>query len=78
MITAEVSLYPQKTTNASQIINDSLGALSGHKLDANVGPISTRLHGTEEEVWNGLKTLFDQARNRSEVNMVVTISNSAG
>ncbi|GBF34838.1 hypothetical protein DCCM_3958 [Desulfocucumis palustris] len=78
MITAEVSLYPQKTTNASQIINDSLEALAGHSLNANTGPISTRLQGTEEEVWAGLKTLFNQAGSRSEVNMVVTISNSAG
>ncbi len=78
MITAEVSLYPQKTTNASQIINNSLQSLDQNNLRVSVGPISTRIEGTEEEVWSGLKTLFGQARSQSEVSMVVTLSNSAG
>ncbi len=78
MITAEVSLYPQKTTNASQIISDSLNSLDKDNLQVDVGSISTRLQGSEEEVWEGIKSLFEQARDRSEVNMVVTISNCAG
>ncbi|KJR96882.1 MAG: hypothetical protein VR68_13370 [Peptococcaceae bacterium BRH_c4a] len=78
MITAEVALYPQKTTNAGQIINDSLNSLDKGNLQVNVGSMSTRLQGSEEEVWDGIKSLFDQARGRSEVNMVVTISNCAG
>jgi uncharacterized protein YqgV (UPF0045/DUF77 family) len=75
MITAEVSLYPQKTTNASQIINNSLESLNQYNVQANVGSISSRIQGSEEEVWSGLKALFDQAKNQSEVNMVVTLSN---
>ena len=77
MLTAEVALYPQKTTNASQIISSSLESLNRHNLKTNVGSISTTLQGPEEELWAGLKTLFDRAKNQSEVNMVVTISNSA-
>lgn len=77
MITAEVSLYPLKTTNASQIITNSLNSLKQSNLQTNVGSISTKISGSDEEVWSGLKTLFDQAKNQSEVNMVVTISNNA-
>lgn len=77
MLTAEVSLYPQKTNNASQIINDSINALNRNDLRVEVGAISTRLKGSETEVWEGIKSLFEQAKNRSEVNMVVTLSNSA-
>lgn len=77
MITAEVSLYPQKTTNASQIINNSLNSVKQRNLQLDVGPISTRMQGSKEEVWDGLKTLFEQAQSQSEVNMVVTFSNSA-
>ncbi|MFZ5650534.1 MAG: YkoF family thiamine/hydroxymethylpyrimidine-binding protein [Bacillota bacterium] len=77
MITAEVSLYPQKTTNASQIISDSINSLDKGNLQVEVGSISTRIQGSKEEVWAGLKSLFDQAVGRSEVNMVVTLSNSA-
>lgn len=77
MLTAEVSLYPQKTTNASQIINSSLDSLNRYNLQTNVGPISSRLQGNDEEVWSGLRSLYDQAKTQSEVNMVITISNSA-
>ncbi|WP_066636774.1 YkoF family thiamine/hydroxymethylpyrimidine-binding protein [Desulfolucanica intricata] len=77
MLSAEVSLYPQKTSNASQIINNSIESLKQYNLQFNVGPISTKLQGSEEEIWAGLKSLFDQAKNQSEVNMVVTLSNSA-
>ncbi len=45
MITAEVSLYPQKTTNASQIISSSLNSLGQLNLKTNVGSISTKLQG---------------------------------
>lgn len=77
MIVAEVSLYPQKTTNASQIINSSLDSLNSEDLRVSVGSISTRIQGPDEEVWTGLKSMFEQARDQSEVNMVVTLSNSA-
>lgn len=77
MLTAEVALYPQKTTNASQIISSSLESLHNFNLSASVGSISTRLQGSDEDVWSGLRALFDQAKKQSEVNMVITISNSA-
>ena len=77
MITAEVSLYPQKTSKASEIITDSLESLNQFNLQTNVGSISTKMQGSDEEVWSGLKSMFDQAKKQSEVNMVVTISNSA-
>ena len=77
MLTAEVSLYPQKTSSASSIITDSINSLNRNDLKVEVGSISTRLQGTEEEVWDGLKTLFAQAKDKSEVSMVVTVSNSA-
>jgi uncharacterized protein YqgV (UPF0045/DUF77 family) len=77
MLTAEVSLYPQKTVNASQIINNSIDMLRQHELQTQVGSMSTWLQGTDEEVWAGLRALFNRASNQSEVNMVVTISNSS-
>ncbi|ATW23919.1 YkoF family thiamine/hydroxymethylpyrimidine-binding protein [Candidatus Formimonas warabiya] len=76
MISAEVSLYPQKTSRASEIIRDSLDAVADLDLDTKVGSISTQLTGTEEEIWSGLKILFDRAQKESEVSMVVTLSNS--
>jgi len=77
LLTAEVSLYPQKTAKASEIITESLESLNRFNLQASVGSISTKLQGSDEEVWQGLKTMFEQAKKQSEVNMVVTISNAA-
>lgn len=77
MICAEVSLYPLKTNRASEIISDSLNTLDRQDVNVKVGSISTHIHGDSEQVWNGLRQLFDKAQSASEVSMVVTITNSA-
>ncbi|MDK2820829.1 MAG: hypothetical protein PWP31_794 [Clostridia bacterium] len=77
MLSAEVSLYPQKTIRASEIINESLQSLTQQNIEYTVGPISTEIHGSEEEVWAGIRSLFEKASTNGEVSMVVTLSNSA-
>ncbi|MDN5347129.1 MAG: hypothetical protein PWP65_693 [Clostridia bacterium] len=77
MLCAEVSLYPQKTTQASEIINTSVQSLAKHGVNFEVGSISTHLHGTDEQVWSALRSMFDLAKDKSEVSMVVTLSNAA-
>ncbi|NPV27392.1 MAG: hypothetical protein HPY81_08125 [Firmicutes bacterium] len=77
MICAEVSLYPLKTNQASEIINESLTTLDRQNVDYKVGSISTHIHGNAEQVWASLRQLFDKAQAASEVSMVVTITNAA-
>jgi uncharacterized protein YqgV (UPF0045/DUF77 family) len=78
MIHAEVSVYPQKTTNASQVINSSIESLKGESIDYKVGSMSTHIHGTEDEVFKALKTVFYKAESQGvELSMVVTVTNSA-
>lgn len=78
MIHAEIALYPQKTTNASQVINTSIDSLKGENVDYKVGPINTHIHGTEDEVFKALRVLFDKAQSQGvEVSVVTTITNSA-
>lgn len=77
MLCAEVSLYPLKTTKASSIIESSLRSLENKNLEFKVGSISTHIHGTPEELWDGLRSLFEHAESAGEVNMVVTLSNAA-
>lgn len=78
MIHAEVALYPQKTTNASEVINNSITALKNQNMDYKVGPINTHIHGTEDEIFKALKEMFDSAQSQGvEVSMVATITNSA-
>ena len=77
MLCAEVSIYPQKTNNASQIITSAIQTLSQEKVEYKVGSLSTHIDGNDEQVWAGIKKAFDEAQNAGEVSMVVTISNSA-
>ncbi|AKL94268.1 hypothetical protein CACET_c07580 [Clostridium aceticum] len=77
MIHAEVSLYPLKTQNAGDVINNSINALRQEGVQYNVGSMATHLHGNEEQVWSSLKKLFDEAQHSGEVSMVVTITNAA-
>lgn len=77
MLNAEVSIYPQKTTRASEVINDSINSLAQQGINYQVGSLSTHIQGTEEQIWSGLRALFDKASSSGEVNMVVTLSNAA-
>jgi uncharacterized protein YqgV (UPF0045/DUF77 family) len=77
MITAEVSIYPLKTDNATKVINDSVNALKGTNVDYKVGSMNTVLNGSKEEVFNSIQTMFTQAeKSGGEVSMVVTIGNA--
>jgi len=77
MIHAEATLYPHRSQNAGQIINQSLDSLRQEKVEYVVGPMATHMHGSEADVWHSLKKLFDEAKNSGgEVSMVVTITNS--
>jgi len=79
MITAEVAVYPLKTTNATGVINKSIDTLKGKSIGYSVNSMNTKLTGSKEDIFNSLKTMFSEAENSGgEINMVVTISNSAG
>ncbi|MTI95573.1 MAG: hypothetical protein FH749_08805 [Firmicutes bacterium] len=77
MIHAEVSLYPLKTNQASDVINNSIDALGSQGVQYSVGSMSTHLHGNEEQVWQGLQQMFQNAKKSGEVSMVITITNAA-
>lgn len=79
MITAEVAVYPLKTTNASSTINNAIHALDNSNVNYSVNSMNTHITGTKEEIFNSLQHMFTEAENSgSEINMVVTITNSAG
>lgn len=78
MITAEVAVYPLKTNNATGVINDTIDTLKGANVNYKVNSMNTRLSGIREEVFNGLRAMFNKAQSEAgEVSMVVTITNSA-
>ncbi len=72
MLAAEVSLYPQKSRECGEVIKRSVEALSQQGLRYEVGPVSTFIQGDADQVWSGLRTVFEAAgRQGCEVNMVV-------
>lgn len=78
MITAEVALYPLKTTNASNTIDSAIQTLDNTNVNYNVNSMNTHIAGSKQDIFNCLENMFTEAENSgSEVNMVVTITNSA-
>jgi uncharacterized protein YqgV (UPF0045/DUF77 family) len=78
MIHVEIAVYPQKTTDASKVINNTVNTLKNENVDYKVGSMNTHFHGTEDEVFKTLRDMFDTAQNQGvEVSMVATITNSA-
>ena len=77
MLTAEVSIYPLKTQNASGVINDSIDTLKDSDVDYEVDSVKTHLSGSKAEVFNSIETMFDTAEQQGgEISMVVTITNA--
>lgn len=77
MTTAEVAVYPLKTSHASEVISNSINVLKNSKVDYSVNSMNTKLSGPESEVFNSLSEMFYEAeRSGGEVNMVVTITSS--
>lgn len=78
MITAEVAVYPLKTSDATNIINNSINTLQNIDVSYTVDSMNTKITGTKEQIFNSLNKMFTEAENSGgEINMVVTLSNSA-
>lgn len=77
MIKAEVSIYPLKTSDASNVINSSIDSLKGQGVDYSVNSMNTTITGSKEQIFSSLEQMFSQAeRTGGEVSMVVTVSNA--
>lgn len=78
MITAEVAVYPLKTSDATNVINNSINTLQNSDVSYTVDSMNTKITGTKEQIFDSLNTIFTEAENNGgEINMVVTLSNSA-
>lgn len=65
MLCAEVSVYPLKTNNATQVIDGAIEALSREQVKYKVGSISTHIDGNDEQVWSGIRKLYDEAKKQA-------------
>lgn len=76
-ITAQVSLYPTESVDADHVINQAIeSSLANIDVDYVVGPVSTEVAGTPEDVWLALRNMYNEAVVRGgEVSMSITVSN---
>lgn len=79
MITAEVSVYPLKTSDATCVINESIGALNNNSnITCSVNSMNTRITGSKDEIFKSLNDMFSKAEETGgEISMVVTMTNAA-
>lgn len=78
MITAEVAVYPLKTSDATNVINNSINSLQNSDVSYTVDSMNTKITGTKEQIFDSLNKMFTEAENSGgEISMVVTLSNSS-
>ena len=77
MISAEVAVYPLKTSNATNAINNSINALQNSNVKFTVNSMNTCLTGKKSEIFSSLEAMFTEAENSGEISMVVTITNAS-
>lgn len=78
MISAEVAVYPLKTSEATDVINDSIDSLQNTNVNYTVNSMNTHLTGSKEEVFRSLESMFCEAeKSGGEINMVITITNAS-
>jgi uncharacterized protein YqgV (UPF0045/DUF77 family) len=75
-LSAQMSLYPLRQPKLSPVINAALKVLKRHSLKLIPGSMSTVIIGEENELWSGLRQAFSEASQRSEVVMILAISNA--
>ena len=75
-IQAEVSVYPLRTEELSGSIDAFCRSLTDDGLELVFGPMSTRVSGESEEVFDAIKRAFDKIARHYEVVLNVKLSNA--
>jgi uncharacterized protein YqgV (UPF0045/DUF77 family) len=75
-VTAQFSLYPLRTGSIGPAIESALAAVQSCDVSARVGRMSTRLDGSEEQIFTALRAAFRAAAERGDAVLVATVSNA--
>jgi len=76
MITCQFSLYPLRTKEVGEILEEALKEVEALGLNYKVGSMSTEMQGSEEEVFAALRAAYARAAEHGEVVLIATISNA--
>jgi len=75
-VAAQVSIYPLRVASLSPIIDNTLLIFNKFDLEVRPGSMSTLISGDNDVLWSALNQAFVQAAVKSEVVMVITVSNA--
>ena len=75
-VAAQVSLYPLAQQPFEPPIDEAIDTFRSRGLDVTVGPLSTVLMGSDEDVLAAVQEAFHKAAARGPAVMVVTLTNA--
>jgi uncharacterized protein YqgV (UPF0045/DUF77 family) len=73
-VEAQISVYPLRQPHLTPAIHAVETTLAAHRLDHEVGPLSTFVRGESAEVFTALREAFDRDASQGDVVMSVTIA----
>ena len=76
-ISAQLSVYPLRQTELTPGISTALDAISDHRVNKEVGIMSTMVWGEDEEVFMAILGAFRNAASVGKTTMVITVSNAS-
>jgi len=75
-VRAEISLYPLKTTELSNPIDEFCRILQAQGLEVQIGPMSSSVYGECKDLFNAFQEAFGQLAEKYQVVMTAKISNA--
>ncbi len=75
-VQAEVSFYPLRTERIGAAINKFVDTLEQEDVEVSIGPMSTRLKGEADKVFEAVRQAFAQVAEEYPSVLVLKLSNS--
>ena len=75
-VQAEVSFYPLRTERIGAALNQFVDTLEQADVEVSVGPMSTRIDGETNEVFEAVRQAFTQTAETYPSVLVLKLSNS--
>lgn len=75
-VQAEVSFYPLRTERIGTAINKFVETLEQQDVEVSIGPMSTRLTGEADKVFEAVRQAFAQVAEEYPAVLVLKLSNS--
>ena len=75
-VQAEVSLYPLRQNDLTELIQQFVESLKNENLNVKTGPMSSFISGDSQTVFQGVQKAFEQAAKKYELVLTMKISNA--